>query len=170
MFESDVQFADTAVGGADWCESGAQSPSRSPSWSSEESCRENGLPDVLHGVTSQRIRVRRPRATASEAAQALYNPEYQDPDGSSVLTNVSFVEREDGRSCAAVARSRARNPDRATADPQRGSRPTDPRTLKALEELADILACIFADAQATSRLDAPVVEQPAYAGFEPERS
>jgi hypothetical protein len=51
MFESDVQFADTAVGGGDWCESGAQSPSRSPSGSSEESCRENGLPDVLHGVT-----------------------------------------------------------------------------------------------------------------------
>jgi hypothetical protein len=128
---------------SDWCESGAQSPSRSPSWSSEESCRENGLPDVLHGVTSQRIRVRRPRAKASEAAQALYKPEYQDPDGSSVLTNVSFVEREDGRSCAAVARSRARNPDRATADPQRGSRPTDPRTLKALEELADILASLL---------------------------
>jgi hypothetical protein len=113
MFESDVQFADAAVGGADWCESGGQSPSRSPSWSSEESCRENGLPDVLHGVTSQRIRVRRPRAKASEAAQALYNPEYQDPNGSSVLTNVSFVEREDERaSCfqsePSVRQARAR--------------------------------------------------------------
>jgi hypothetical protein len=58
----------------------------------------------------------------------------------------------------------------APLSPDRGLATRIGRRLKALEELADILACIFADAQATSRLDAPVAEQPAYAGFEAERS
>jgi hypothetical protein len=96
---------------------------------------------------------------AGEAAQPEYNLDYQASDGSSVLTNVNFYGPGDRHPRADVMRSRASHTDRTAADAQRRSRTSDPRTLKVLEELADILACIFADAQASGKLDAPVEEQ-----------
>jgi hypothetical protein len=111
MYARDDQYADAAMREADLCESGAQPPSCSASWSSEESRRENGLPDLLDGVTGQRIRVRRPRAKANNAAQPEYNPDYQAPDGSAALTNVNFYEPGDRQSRLVVTRSRASHAD-----------------------------------------------------------
>jgi hypothetical protein len=91
-------------------------------------------------------------------------------DSASAITNIQF---EPGGRQARDRNERPRPRPEGVGDGEhhQAREAVQKSRLALLEELADILACIFAEVQTTSRLDAPVVEQPAaYAGFGSEKS